>query len=710
MLNTKELPTRSRTLPVLEMLLSLFCASCGSDISNYPEDKSSNRDHGVPDSLSEEVVDFPGTLLAGSDAAPSVVMRVSTFHPDLSRCGDRCSEAALDEANASQREVESDRTELLAFLGSYEQDTSTDESINVVLYLSSIPTFDASVLRLSPDDVRSEIISDRQEFVRITVEEHADRLSQMGFTLHGHSWSTGAVFASGSRDHIVEHLRDPVFSSIVLGDNGQWTSQPTSYSGFETRDGTNALALDNLGHDANNVTHQAGGPVRIGIIDIGIPNTNHPVFIDNPGGATRWKGVRSCTSPSGCVLLSTSQPGSGDTHAHYVSALASSSIVQGQDSQYAAGSYGAARRSFGAREASLYVYDYNSAQTLLVAIVTAVDQALVDNVDILNMSFNSDCSYPNINSSCSGARGALQTAYAAGILLVSGSGNGGQYNQDILFPAVRSEVLSVGAVDASNGFASYHDLVVDPISSIGPVNVVNAYGASATVPGVDLVAPHRMADYAERASGYRAIDCSGTSCAAPTVSGMAAQIIDGLDALGWTAILANSGRLSNYMRLMGDASDGVSLNGESNSSVSHVAGYGRLFSHVPSSSDLTSPWGVGTHAPIIYQGQLLRYSVWDAGPESNSVTEWKWAVSWDEPNLTNMRSDITISVENTCAPSGTTLVASDNSFSNTKRIHLNAGSIGGRCLEMVVHAHRTPPQGQQIYLSDYFHGGSTNLH
>jgi hypothetical protein len=159
------------------------------------------------------------------------------------------------------------------------------------------------------------------------------------------------------------------------------------------------------------------------------------------------------------------------------------------------------------------------------------------------------------------------------------------------------------------------------------------------------------------------------------------------------------------MMLHGDAWD-PDVSGDRTDGVSTASGLGRVHAHWPASANLTAPWGWGTQSKLIHTGETLTWTVWDSGPESSLVTQWKWAVAWFEPNLYDA-SDIVIYVTDSCH--GNIQVASDYSFDFRKRLHLRSSNIGGKCLVMNAHAYKTPTAGTRFYTADYFHSGNADL-
>lgn len=122
---------------------------------------------------------------------------------------------------------------------------------------------------------------------------------------------------------------------------------------------------------------------------------------------------------------------------------------------------------------------------------TLTDDNLNNNIQVMSMSYGGGYSESEDI--------ALQTAYGAGIVLVSSAGNasGGA----VSYPAALDQVIAVSAVDKDDQIASF--------SSIGP-------DVELAAPGVSIYSTYKDGSYAT---------LSGTSMAAPHVSGVAALVI-----------------------------------------------------------------------------------------------------------------------------------------------------------------------------------------
>lgn len=135
------------------------------------------------------------------------------------------------------------------------------------------------------------------------------------------------------------------------------------------------------------------------------------------------------------------------------------------------------------------------------SVIAAIEQAIKDSVDIINLSLGTTGGDPDDILSC-----AVDGTVEAGIVVVVAAGNEGDYGT-ITSPGAAREALTVGAVDSKNSVASF--------SSKGPSNRI--YGIKP-----DVVAPGESIFSAKMDGGY--ISMSGTSMAAPYVAAVAANL------------------------------------------------------------------------------------------------------------------------------------------------------------------------------------------
>ncbi|MEW5797911.1 MAG: S8 family serine peptidase [Bacteroidota bacterium] len=155
-----------------------------------------------------------------------------------------------------------------------------------------------------------------------------------------------------------------------------------------------------------------------------------------------------------------------------------------------------------AYKAELFAYKVLNAQGSGYAsdVLAAMEAAVNDNVDIINLSLGSSSGNPNDALS-----EAVNRLVESGIVVVVAAGNTGEY-ESIHSPGVAEHALTVGATDGKN---------VASFSAKGPVS--DGYGIKPDVvaPGVGILS-------AKIGGGYVAM--SGTSMATPLVTSIAAVI------------------------------------------------------------------------------------------------------------------------------------------------------------------------------------------
>lgn len=216
-------------------------------------------------------------------------------------------------------------------------------------------------------------------------------------------------------------------------------------------------------------SNKTGAGVKVAILDTGIDYSHRDLSGVYAGGTTFVSG--------------TSAPMDDNGHGSHVS-----------------GSVAAAYNGVGivgvAPGVRLYsVKVLNSAGSGYVSdIIRGIDWSINNSMQVVSMSFGTSSYIASLDE-------AIQRAYASGIVLVAAAGNSGTGSDTVGYPAKFSQVIAVAATDESNNRASF--------SSTGPAVSLAAPGVSinSTVPG------NSYARY------------SGTSMAAPHVSGVAALLL-----------------------------------------------------------------------------------------------------------------------------------------------------------------------------------------
>ncbi len=243
---------------------------------------------------------------------------------------------------------------------------------------------------------------------------------------------------------------------------------------------------DSLGHFYSKKSKATGSSVKVAIIDSGI--NDHQ---DLPEIAVR-KTILDGNVTDGCE-------DNLDNHGTHVAG-----IVAGKRFGMASGV-----TLFGY---TVFPKDCPFAETMDIA--TAIDHAVDDGADIINLSLGIDRDDVVITA-------AIANAIDAGVFVVAATGNDGM--SKLLFPARLKDVYAVGAVGLKDAFApsSTHRLI-----GARQTNSENEYVAhfSNFAPGkVDGAAPGVAVVSTVCTSGYQAK--SGTSMACPVVSGVAARVL-----------------------------------------------------------------------------------------------------------------------------------------------------------------------------------------
>ncbi|MFV8753047.1 S8 family serine peptidase [Nannocystaceae bacterium ST9] len=695
----------------LAALTSLVLATaCSTDeVDPTIDDELAERVDPIgPIESSEAGVPLPADQLAArtyGEAVADLGDGLVAFTPELTiiddapidpELADRPRRADDVDPIARDREIAAATTEAVV-------ETARQRGRDPITFIVNLPeqAFDFTRLAVDEDDVREAAIAERHADIRGPQAELAAAIERLGGRVVANHWVVNAMSVESSGDAAVDILALP---GVVSASIGELTITPGArYDGTDTRTAVRSQAMNGYGYwgQNNGRTASPTSSIKVGVFDVDPLNTTHVGWLDWTGGPSRVASKKFC---DGSCTASAAAATGAVNHGTRVTSVAAGSIDEGQDPNFPGfGTAAQLEHSWSAAEANIYFYWGNS--------ITAIEAAIADGVDVLNMSVGISCSAPN-NYACSplfdcgNINTILRNGLDAGMLGLACAGNGSQGGSgscDLWWPGYRPETLAVNALDTSNDAIPYHDTVFTSYATTGPIPIVSEGGVASSTPGVDLVAPGetRFA-FGNGSNDY--FDMNGCSNATPVVTGAVGVLREAFKNLGW---LGNDARaLMVNALLMGDASNGTA-NGEANTWVHASAGYGRFHGHIPSDADMAAPWGWGWRWVRIYDGQELRYSVWDAGPESNAVTEWKMAATWDAPNLNDV-PDIIIRVVDTC--NGDATVASDYSYALRKRLHLTSESIGGRCLEMRVQAWDVPPEGTVVYMADYFHGGDTNIH
>ncbi|MEW5849146.1 MAG: S8 family serine peptidase [Myxococcota bacterium] len=525
------------------------------------------------------------------------------------------------------------------------------------------------------------------------------------------------VEALGATDVVVHQLVPQVSATVRAGDVATLARWPLvaevstvgslrseQFDGAEARRKTGTGRLVGAGVDGKSGGAN-GGRTRLGVVEYNGTGQNwlgrdFYGWRDEVDADSRIVSVLDCRTGA---CRPTNEDASNDTHGTKVAWLALGSIEEGQDPGYpGTRTVDQVQRSGQAPEAELFYYAIDTCDD----ITSALEHMVFFGVDVANFSFGEDSARCDPTYDCGGVNTALTRALEAGILVVKSAGNSG-YNDPackLTWPAFRTEVLSVTAMDSWVDWLPYQELGRWPFSSLGGMQARALSGHALELSGVGLAAPGVWRHNFHLAPGTYNEDgrIEGTSFAAPAVSGAALLLKQAMAEQGWPADDARLVMLN--LLLTADA-----WNGEPGDTtplragISRSSGFGRVNVRAPADWDLPAPWGWGWRAFTIHQGETHIWPVGDEGPEDRDVAQWTAALLWFEPDLQQV-SDVTLSVHNACPPHAPGTLAGDWSFDVRKRVRLDGAEVAGRCLELHVTAYQTPPEGVDVVVGDLFHG------
>ena len=355
------------------------------------------------------------------------------------------------------------------------------------------------------------------------------------------------------------------------------------WDGSHSKDGTMLTSFRLAGLDGRSGNRSTSGSIRIGIMEAAMFNRNHAGWDDWHNGPSRIQAVKTCNQ-YGCTSLPTTGPGqtvpAQDNHGTLVTWVAAGSIEQHQDPAFPSSyTLDQRRRSGHLPEAEIYFYSGPGSQ----AIRGAIDEAVLDGVDILNLSLRWMGQCDN-TWNVSGINEALAAALNAGVLVAACGGNlePGESQDDchVWYPGLRTETLAVNGLDTSSTWDPYHNLDILPNACRGGVTV-RSWGSFVTgyTGAIDLCAPGTLRlyfshpDFTDYVSNVAA---SGCSVASPVVAAVAGALRNGFHSIGWPTTSAKV--LMVNMLLMGDGWDADS-GGENESRMSDLSGAGRVRMH-----------------------------------------------------------------------------------------------------------------------------------
>lgn len=580
-----------------------------------------------------------------------------------------------------------------------------------ILVSVDAPVFDFEGLRGSAGSSRRALVESRKSDVAAAQAPVELALADLGAHVSGRRWlSTHLVVETVAGE--VETIATLAGVTAVVED--ATTESSAWYDGDDIRREMHVDELIDGGYDSLQGANDGGSRIRIAVIeaDPGIsdnwPDPDHVGWRSLPNSSwSRLVEIDACNA-AGCTA--TTPTNGGNTHGSAVLWAAGGDITDGQDPNVT-GHVARERRSGVAVESRLYYYNDGGTCS---GVESALEDAVDEEVDIINMSLWIPAGQCNPDYDC--MTDAVKAAHDAGVFVVASAGNNGYTGPcTVDYPALLPQVLAAGATQ-SNDNVDYNDQsLMDRWvggtrfwSATGPVPISLAEFGDSNTAGVDLLAPGIYRRNFTDANNYNTGTWTGTSMAAPILAGVAANMRDMFDSIGWSAG-ADPRALMVNMLVLGDNWD-WGIGEDRRTQISDTSGFGRAKVHFPTGASMDGPWGWGWRSEHLDSGETKSWTVGGSGAESFSVEEFKWAVTWFDDDLREA-SDVVIRLYDTCPSSGgTQLVASDLSYNLRKSVHLLSDEIGGRCLEMRATAYQTPPGGVTIFSADYWHGGDPDEH
>lgn len=591
-----------------------------------------------------------------------------------------------------------------------------DAMVQITFNMPETGLPDISRLARENEVTRRNRIAERQLITSEAQENYVAELREVGAGAISQLWLTNAISTElPAREALEFWARHPEASVSLNG-----TLEPLA-DGVQIRDGLGIQRLIDAGFSGYPFLGGGPGAGMLAIIEStnGAPNwpslENHPAFIINTtGGSSRIWDVYDCNAcisniPWLCTSWGcrwTSNRSTTNSHGNVVAHMAMGSIQNGTDPSVTNPTE--RRRRSGAAPSALANY---FGTTDCDGAVRALQRAVEVGLDVANMSLGNwnQSQFCSHTANCSGLNEAIRNATNAGLVVVAAAGNDGipsGVGCTIAYPAVRPEVIAVGALTDSQTRASYSSTGGPNVRYVLPSGTFNIGVASL---GLMAFGIPSLVPQAGSPTFANNVVLQGTSFAAPIVAGTTLLMAQSMSPT--TGSIPWPGQTISNMLLLGDA---AGPSGSVPIGLSPQFGFGRMRASTASSAILTAPWGWGSRT--ITGGTGARYfTVGSTGPESPLTQEWRWVTASFENDLNYLTNDYTIRVADTCPPGGGwEVVAADESFDPRKRIQLNHDQICPpgrptcRCLEMNVMVHNVGPLGLAIHSSDFFHSGDPN--
>ena len=609
-----------------------------------------------------------------------------------------------------------------AYVLEYAEKAETGELIQVVLELREVPFPELETLRsMNPTD-RASVLAKRKadiEREQTSLRQHLESLGAtstkpVGLLNHLQAWVPSSRMTDAANHPAVVAVY-PAWQPVVALYDHEEVRQATFLSEF--------WELGLKGESSSNVCDPDVGyeDIKIAVIEpsrahMFFPNrlnVTHPGWADCPSCESRVRAQYDCTEetgdPEACVRW-TGEPQEIGAHGTWVASIAAGDVTQGQDPN-TIDPDARLRRTGMAPEASVLYFTASS--TGFVA--SAIMEAFILGADVINLSLGiPDCSH-DLSTDCAGLNDVIRTVTMGGTLVVAAAGNENTSDGScepypgcrICYPALRPEVVAVGNVDAVPG-ANYDEAELAETSSRGLARVGIAGGFGATfedgveVPLVSIATPGNICGYFSTDDGYDDDGMSGTSFAAPVVSGAAGLIREEQG-----EAVRDARMLKSHLLAMGDGTDAEEAAPGVLVGTSHAWGTGRAKFHP--FAKMKSPKGMAHRSFRIREGEQHAFSAADTAGESfeENTTQWKMGMYVDSPSIDAIPY-LLITYWNVC--NQPRIVAADLNPGLERHAIVEDPAIEATCLEVRVYGYSVPEGGVEVFVTDYYHSGDPRDH